>query len=322
MSNAEYQPIDPALVPRFADIATFMRTRRHEIREEVDIGLVGVPFDLGLNYRSGARQGPAGVREASRIIRRVHPSSGIEPFEHLQRRRPRRRARQPDEQGQVHRDDPGVLRGAAPPPHHAHRHRRRPHHPAADPARHRAGRSGRDPALSMRTPTPWTRSARTRSTTPPSCVAVTRKGSSTPKRVIQIGMRGSRFTAQDIQYGYDVGFRSSPWTSTRRWARGGHRENPRGARRRAGLRLARYRRARPGLSARDRGAGDRWHHAARRAGDPALAARASAIIGADISEVSPCFDPTGITCVTVANLMFELLCVAAFHKAGAERRRG
>ena len=33
------------------------------------------------------------------------------------------------------------------------------------------------------------------------------------------------------------------------------------------------------------------------------------IVGADISEISPCFDPTGITCITVANLMFELLCI-------------
>ena len=35
------------------------------------------------------------------------------------------------------------------------------------------------------------------------------------------------------------------------------------------------------------------------------------IIGADISEVSPGYDPTGITCVTVANLMFEMLCIIA-----------
>ena len=39
--------------------------------------------------------------------------------------------------------------------------------------------------------------------------------------------------------------------------------------------------------------------------------RGREIVGADISEVSPCFDPTGITCVTVANLMFEMLCVMA-----------
>ena len=79
--SPDFTPLDPAVVPRFADIATFMRTRRCEPMDEVDIAMVGVPFDIGLNYRSGARQGPAGVREASRIIRRVHPTSGIRPFE-------------------------------------------------------------------------------------------------------------------------------------------------------------------------------------------------------------------------------------------------
>ena len=79
--NDDFQPVNPALSPRFADVATFMRTRRHPIDPAVDVGLVGVPFDLGLNYRTGARDGPAGVRAASRVIRRVHPTSGIKPFE-------------------------------------------------------------------------------------------------------------------------------------------------------------------------------------------------------------------------------------------------
>ncbi|MGI9464889.1 MAG: arginase family protein, partial [Aestuariivirgaceae bacterium] len=35
------------------------------------------------------------------------------------------------------------------------------------------------------------------------------------------------------------------------------------------------------------------------------------IVGADICEVAPCYDPTGITCVTAANMMFEMLCVMA-----------
>ena len=43
------------------------------------------------------------------------------------------------------------------------------------------------------------------------------------------------------------------------------------------------------------------------------------VIGADISEVSPGFDPTGITCVTVANLMFEMLCVIADSIAAGRR---
>ena len=35
------------------------------------------------------------------------------------------------------------------------------------------------------------------------------------------------------------------------------------------------------------------------------------VIGADICEVAPCYDPTGVTSVTAANMMFEMLCVIA-----------
>ncbi len=80
-SDQKFRQVDAAVVPRFAGVATFMRTQRHEISAEVDIGLVGVPFDIGVNFRAGARQGPAGVREASRLIRKSHPTSGIAPFE-------------------------------------------------------------------------------------------------------------------------------------------------------------------------------------------------------------------------------------------------
>ena len=79
--NPSYQPVDASVTPRFAGIATFMRTARHDITPDLDIALVGVPFDIGVNYRAGARQGPAAVREASRLIRRVHPTSGISPYD-------------------------------------------------------------------------------------------------------------------------------------------------------------------------------------------------------------------------------------------------
>ena len=74
------QPIDSGIVPRFAEVATFMRTPRVKSPQGVDVGLVGVPFDLGTNFRTGARQGPAQIREMSRIIRRVNASSRIAPF--------------------------------------------------------------------------------------------------------------------------------------------------------------------------------------------------------------------------------------------------
>ena len=56
--DERFQPRDASVVPRFADVATFMRCQLHEISEEIDVGLVGVPFDLGVNYRSGARLHP------------------------------------------------------------------------------------------------------------------------------------------------------------------------------------------------------------------------------------------------------------------------
>lgn len=80
MVNSKYEPVDAAQVPRFSDIATFLRTRRVEPDAEIDIGLVGVPFDIGLNYRGGPREAPGAVRHASRLIRMVHPTLGTQPY--------------------------------------------------------------------------------------------------------------------------------------------------------------------------------------------------------------------------------------------------
>ncbi len=79
--DPRFQPVDATVTPRFSGVATFMRTQRHDIATGIDIALVGVPFDLGVNYRTGARQAPAAVREASRLIRRVHQTSGIAPYD-------------------------------------------------------------------------------------------------------------------------------------------------------------------------------------------------------------------------------------------------
>jgi guanidinopropionase len=73
-------PIDSGQVARFVDIATFMRAPRIADLDRVDIGLFGIPFDLGLAYRPGSRHAPAAVREASRVIRRVNPTTGVNPF--------------------------------------------------------------------------------------------------------------------------------------------------------------------------------------------------------------------------------------------------
>ena len=43
--------------------------------EELDIALIGIPYDGGATYRSGPRFGPRHVREQSAIIRPWNPVS-------------------------------------------------------------------------------------------------------------------------------------------------------------------------------------------------------------------------------------------------------
>lgn len=67
--------------PRFMEIPSFMRVPIVEDPAEVDIAFVGVPFDLGVTNRPGARHGPRQVRDQSSLIRRTHHVSRITPEE-------------------------------------------------------------------------------------------------------------------------------------------------------------------------------------------------------------------------------------------------
>ena len=77
-----YKPISGNDLPRFAGIATFMRLPYVAPAEadEVDIGLIGVPWDGGTTNRAGARHGPRQIRDLSTMARNVHHATGIRPF--------------------------------------------------------------------------------------------------------------------------------------------------------------------------------------------------------------------------------------------------
>ena len=79
MSDNEEQ--SPMLQPRYAEIATFMRAPLAESLDEVDIALVGVPTDLGVTNRAGARHGPREIRNASSLMRTKNLAMDINPFE-------------------------------------------------------------------------------------------------------------------------------------------------------------------------------------------------------------------------------------------------
>ncbi len=48
---------------------------------EVDIGVIGVPFDGGVTNRPGTRHGPREVRNQSSLSRRINTATGVQPFD-------------------------------------------------------------------------------------------------------------------------------------------------------------------------------------------------------------------------------------------------
>ena len=85
MSDPFFQPVSGFDLPRFAGVPTFMRLPHITLDDarlsDVDIGIIGVPWDSGTTNRPGPRHGPRQLRDASTMIRAEHPVSGVRPFE-------------------------------------------------------------------------------------------------------------------------------------------------------------------------------------------------------------------------------------------------
>lgn len=305
-----YAPVDAAVVPRFADVATFLRTVRAAPAADIDIGFVGVPFDLGLNYRTGPREGPAAVRAASRVIRQVHPTSLTAPYEianvadlgdapvnpmdkdasiaSIQRffEELVDFGIRPIAVGGDHTIPTPILRALA---------QDRPvgvlqidSHP--DTLDELCGTKINHATFMRRG---------------------IEEGLVDPKRTVQIGLRGSRFSAGDLSFGIDAGCTVITFDDYETMGRAA------------------------AIATIDRVLGDGPVYvtldidgidasfcpgtAVPEIGgftprDVQVMLRALAgkdVIGCDVSEVAPCYDPTGVTALTAANMLFEMLCVVA-----------
>jgi agmatinase len=77
-----YRPVDPRESPRFAGIKTFMRLPHVKTTEGVDVAVVGVPFDTGASYRVGARFGPEAIRNVSALLRHHNEVLDVSIFDH------------------------------------------------------------------------------------------------------------------------------------------------------------------------------------------------------------------------------------------------
>jgi len=67
--------------PRYTGLATFMRVPTARTLRDIDIGLAGIPYDGALTNRPGARHGPREVRNQSSLMRAINHATRVNPHE-------------------------------------------------------------------------------------------------------------------------------------------------------------------------------------------------------------------------------------------------
>lgn len=318
-ADSRFMPVDATTTPRFADVATFMRTRRHDVADVIDVGLCGVPFDLGLNYRSGPRDAPAAVRQASRLIRQVHPVSGIKPYEICTVADVGDAPVNPlDKDDSIARIEAffASMKAAGV----------RPiaiggDHTVPLPILRALAKDGPVGILQFDAHADILDTVMgTKINHATFMRRALEEGLIDPKRVVQLGLRGSRFGDADIKFGQDAGYRCITIDEYEELGR-----------------------ARTVEIVRETLAGGPVYVTLDIDGiDPAYAPGTPVpeiggllprdvqviiralegmdVVGGDICEVAPCYDPAGITSVVAANMMFEMLCVIAKAAEKARKR--
>lgn len=83
MADFLFQPQSGNDMPRFGGIATMMRLPYITNPAELDVGFVGIPFDLGTSNRTGARFGPRQIRSESALLRPYNMATRAAPFDTL-----------------------------------------------------------------------------------------------------------------------------------------------------------------------------------------------------------------------------------------------
>ena len=85
MTDAFFRPISGFDLPRFAGIPTFMRLPHVPLDDprirQVQIGLIGAPWDGGTTNRPGPRHGPRQLRDFSTMVRAENGATQVRPFE-------------------------------------------------------------------------------------------------------------------------------------------------------------------------------------------------------------------------------------------------
>jgi guanidinopropionase len=303
------QPLDSLVVPRYADVATFMRLPRTDRLEGVDIGVFGVPLDTA-TYRGGTREGPAAIRDASRAIRRVNPSSQVSPFDRCNV------ADLGDAPVNV-LDQAGTLKAIGEFVARLDTHGIAPAGVGGDHtatlAILRGLRAGRPFGVLQFDSHADVQDLFMDSRDNHATVMrrAHEEGIIDAARVVQLGLRGTRFGEQDVRYGADAGFTLISYDDYEAVGRSRAIELIRETLGDGpcyvtfdldGLDPSQA----PGTPAREPGG------LSMRDAQVILRALSGLnVIGGDVCECAPLLDPSGLTATNAANLLFEIVCLIA-----------
>lgn len=83
MSPQHQNPAFGAHLEPFQGITTFMRLPASRDLADIDVAIVGVPYDGGTSFRSGTRFGPRSIREMSLLLWGYNVVLGVAPAETL-----------------------------------------------------------------------------------------------------------------------------------------------------------------------------------------------------------------------------------------------
>ncbi|MDQ0349258.1 agmatinase [Ancylobacter vacuolatus] len=309
MTNT-FEPLDSGTVPRFAGLPTFMRLPVAE-PSQVDIAIIGVPFDLGTTNRAGTRHGPRELRNQSSLMRRVHHVTGLSPYD---------RARVAD-CGDVIIDPFDLMRSldiiAA-------------HYEGVRAAGALPLTAGGDHLISLpilrglakdgpvgliqfdaHSDTYDTFFNGSRYTHGTPFRRAIEEGLVDPKRFVQIGLRGAISNASNYDYARDMGVRI---IFIEEFMARGIEDVMAEARAIVGAAPTYVTFDIDGIDpsqAPGTGTPEIGGFSTREAQAMVRRLDGLDIIGADLVEVAPPFDPSGLTALTGATIMFELLCVLA-----------
>jgi len=74
-------PAGAMTAPRYMDIPTFMRTPLIKDKTAFDIAMIGIPYDGAVTNRPGARHGPREIRNSSSMMRSINHATRVNPYD-------------------------------------------------------------------------------------------------------------------------------------------------------------------------------------------------------------------------------------------------